>query len=278
MTRGALLTLSLLLSNTAIAQDLSYDDILALNPETAPARAALTQRLHPIEPLSPAPDGPRWTYTGDLAPQHWHTLESDFATCNGDNQSPIDINTTFDTDLSPIAFHYETPLQTANNTGQSIRFTYPVSKHIIVDSKVFFLREMDLHAPSENRINGEAFPLEIQLTHESLAGEIAVVALMATRGVAMPAFTNLLQALPTHTDGSNVMARPPNPAALLPTRQDYFRFNGSLTTPPCTEGVRWFVLKDPVTLSAGQLDTVVGALSEPNNRPVQALNARMVLE
>ena len=284
MTRGALLTLGLIFCTHASAQNLSYDDILALDPSDSPRRAAL--KTAPATPAAPLPLPSRsstasaasWGYDGETAPAHWHTLHTDYASCAGDNQSPIDIQTAFDTQLDPIAFHYTASAQSVSNDGNAVRFTYPTSKHIIVDGEVFYLRQLDIHTPSENRINGESFPLEAHLTHESLDGNIAVVAVMGSLGDDNPALAPMVQAIPAQAGQHAELAKLIEPHAILPANREYFRFNGSLTTPPCTEGVRWFVLKEAVPVSTAQLQTVAGALAHANNRPVQPLNARVVLK
>lgn len=223
---------------------------------------------------------PQWSYSGATGAEHWGDLSPDFATCKtGKNQSPINIdNTVVEADLTPIQFKYN--MLTADkivNTGHSIQVNMWSGGSITVDDQIFDLKQFHFHTPSENTINGRNAPLEAHFVHLNKAGEIAVVAMLFEPGASDRTLANLIQSMPLASGQANKLA-----SHALKNMEgefkssDYFRFNGSLTTPPCTEGVRWIVMRKPMTISDSQLLAFQKALKHPNNRPVQPLNARVV--
>ena len=139
------------------------------------------------------------------------------------------------------------------------------------------LLQFHFHAPSEHRVDGVAFPMEMHLVHAAPDGDLAVVAVMFTAGEGDSVLAELWQNVPRRVGENHVLASPLAPAALLPDDRDYYRLNGSLTTPPCTEGVTWLVMKQPLSASTEQITALSELLAGPNNRPVQPLNARVVL-
>ena len=147
-----------------------------------------------------------------------------------------------------------------------------------VDGRTFELKQFHFHAPSENQINGTSFPMEAHFVHADSDGNLAVIALMFEEGASHPVIAALWKQLPEHEGDTYTLEVSVDPLALLPQETDYYRFNGSLTTPPCSEGVWWLVMKHPVTVSAKQIASFAHALHEPNNRPVLPVNARPVLQ
>ncbi|MEE8320880.1 MAG: carbonic anhydrase family protein [Gammaproteobacteria bacterium] len=133
--------------------------------------------------------------------------------------------------------------------------------------------------PSENRINGQSLPMEAHLVHADKAGNLAVVAVMFKEGAENKEIEQLWQKMPKKTGQKITLSgEAKNVMQLLPEGKDYYRFTGSLTTPPCSEGVRWLVLRDQVTISKEQVDDFLHVMHHPNNRPVQPLNARVILK
>jgi len=149
---------------------------------------------------------------------------------------------------------------------------------IEVDGATFELRQFHFHAPSENLIDGKSFPLEAHLVHADKDGNLAVVAVMFDQGDANKALAAAWPQMPLHGGEKAALNLPVAPLELLPADRDYYRFNGSLTTPPCTEGVRWLVMKHAVSASAEQIAQFKHVMHHPNSRPVQAVNARPVLK
>jgi len=222
-----------------------------------------------------------WSYSGATGAENWGDLSPTFSTCKtGNNQSPININanTVVEADLAPIQFKYN--MLTADkivNTGHSIQVNMWSGGSITVDNQVFDLKQFHFHTPSENTIDGKHAPLEAHFVHVNKAGDIAVVAMLFEPGKSDRTLASLVKSMPTTSGQSNKL----DSAALKNMEgefksSDYFRFNGSLTTPPCTEGVRWIVMRKPMSISDRQLLAFQKALKQPNSRPVQALNARIV--
>jgi carbonic anhydrase len=114
--------------------------------------------------------------------------------------------------------------------------------------------------------------------HADEHGHLAVIALMFEEGASHPVIEALWKNMPEHEGDTHALNIEVDPLTLLPESKDYYRFNGSLTTPPCSEGVWWFVMKQPVMVSADQVQAFADVLHEPNNRPVQPVNARPVLQ
>ncbi|WP_120994987.1 carbonic anhydrase [Stutzerimonas urumqiensis] len=224
-----------------------------------------------------ATPGVHWTYAGDEGPENWARLTPEFAACAGKNQSPINLEGMLEADLEPLNLSYNTLASQLANTGHVIQAAYEPGSYLTLDGRRFELIQFHFHVPSENHVQGRSFPLEGHLVHADPDGRLAVVAVMFEEGRDSAALAPLVAALPDPGK-----TKPITPAvdatALLPEGLEYYRFNGSLTTPPCTEGVRWLVLKEPVSASAGQIEALRAAIGHPNNRPLQPLNARIPLQ
>src|SRR4249919_2261514 len=219
-----------------------------------------------------------WDYTGQRGPGHWASLDPKFSACAGRNQSPIDLGHFIEAELPPIRFAYKTGGHAFINNGHTVQVDYDVGSDISIDNIDFELKQFHFHAPSENLIDGKSFPIEAHFVHSDSQGNLAVVAVMFVQGQSNPALEKLWTHMPVKPEDRQDLS-PEVPAAdLLPASRDYYRYEGSLTTPPCSEGVRWLVLKQPVSASAAQIQQLMKVLGHPNNRPVQPIGARVVLE
>ncbi len=219
-----------------------------------------------------------WGYEGESAPSHWGDLDPKFKMCKlGQNQAPINLTGFVESDLPALTYNYNIQSSEILNNGHAIQVNVKDGSSIVIDGITFHLKQFHFHTPSENNINGKSFPLEAHFVHASDNGELAVVAVMYNEGEENKALAELWAKMPMHPgDKSAIDAK--SLAALLPQDKDYYRFNGSLTTPPCTEGVRWIVLKKPLTLSKEQVEKFAKTMGHPNNRPVQPVNARVILK
>ena len=226
----------------------------------------------------PPQHAPHWEYTGDAGPAHWSTLAPEFAACAGRNQSPIDLDNFIEAELPPIAFDYKAGGHDVVNNGHTIQVNYDAGSSISIDDDTFALKQFHFHAPSENHIDGKSFPIEAHFVHADAKGDLAVVAVMFEQGDNNPALDTLWARLPGKEGDPQALSPEIAAAELLPGNRDYYRYEGSLTTPPCSEGVRWLVLKHPVPVSAEQIGKLTKALGHPNNRPVQPVGARVVLQ
>ena len=234
-------------------------------------------------PKSDAIKAPHWSYSGSEGPEHWGDLTPEFSTCKiGKNQSPIDIKDSqfFDADLPPIPFKYNmlTP-GTMTNNGHTVQVNMWSGGEISVDNIKFKLKQFNFHTPSENKINGQSFPLEAHFVHLSEDNQIAIIAILFAPGKEDPMLKTLWENMPMNAGDSEKLGSHSLKTLERESKlKNYYRFNGSLTTPPCTEGVRWIVLKQPLSVSKEQVEKLQQALKEANNRPVQALNARTVIK
>ncbi len=219
-----------------------------------------------------------WEYSGEAGTAKWASLTPEYGQCAGSNQSPVNLTGMVEAKLAPLQFHYQTGGKTLVNNGHTIQVNYAPGSTLELDGMRFELKQFHFHAPSENLIEGKSYPLEGHLVHANDRGELAVVAVMFEPGRANAALSLAWQVLPAKAGESHGLKEPVSAEQLLPAKRDYYRFSGSLTTPPCSEGVRWLVMKEPVQVSQAQIDAFKAVMHHPNNRPVQPLNGRLVLQ
>lgn len=220
---------------------------------------------------------PHWSYEGTAGPEHWGELSPEYSTCKtGREQSPIDITGPSAADLPAIEFNYTaTSLRTIDN-GHTIQVNSDGRSFIKVGAREYHLLQFHFHHPSEEQINGKAHDLVVHLVHQDAQGRKAVVAVLADQGESNAAIKTVFDHLPRAKEQEVTDAAMVNPKDLLPAARGYYTFHGSLTTPPCSEGVTWLVLQQPVTLSPSEL-TRFTHLYPNNARPLQPLNGRTVL-
>lgn len=220
-----------------------------------------------------------WGYTGHGSPEKWAELSPKNSMCGvGKNQSPINVVSSLDAQLDAIALDYKTASIDVVNNGHTIQVNIANGSTLVVDNITFSLKQFHFHTPSENHIEGKSFPLEAHFVHLDKDNNIAVLALMFEEGAENVALAKIWSKMPQNADEKTTLELADIANALLPANRDYYRFNGSLTTPPCTEGVRWLVLKTPVTISKAQVEKFLHTMHHPNNRPIQAENARVIIK
>jgi carbonic anhydrase len=220
-----------------------------------------------------------WGYSGDESPKHWGDLHKNYGLCSsGKNQSPIDLKNFIKSDLAAIKFNYGTLVSDIVNNGHTVQANYAAGSSITLNGHSFDLKQFHFHTPSENHIKGKSYPMEAHLVHADKAGNLAVVAVMFEEGAANSAMADLWKQIPKKAGDKHSLSSKVNVSSLLPENRDYYRFNGSLTTPPCTEGVVWLVMKNSVSVSKQQIETFSNVMHHANNRPVQAINSRPVLQ
>lgn len=220
-----------------------------------------------------------WGYTGHSSPETWGNLSAEYHECNqGFNQSPIDVRHSIHASLVPLELNYSKASKEIVNNGHTIQVNMEEGDNMVVDDITFDLKQFHFHTPSENHIEGKAFPLEAHFVHLNKEGRIAVLAVMFEEGKENATLAKLWQKMPKKIGQSVALNEANIVTSLLPKEREYYRFNGSLTTPPCTEGVRWLVLKTPITVSKEQVELFLHTLHHANNRPIQSTNARMIVE
>src|SRR5687768_16303190 len=229
-------------------------------------------------PQQAEPASPHWTYEGEEGPSHWGELNESYATCSvGKSQSPIDVANPSAQDLTNIVFHYQPSKVNILNNGHTVQVNYDAGSYIELDGVRYDIAQFHYHAPSEHEIGGKLFAAELHIVHKSAKGKLAVVGLLLQEGSANAALDPFLNNLPAEKSEAKDVGVKINVMDFLPSIQTTYRYSGSLTTPPCSEGVSWLVMTTPVELASAQLSKLE-SLFEANNRPVQPLNDRFVIE
>ena len=236
-----------------------------------------------------APAGPRaqwkthWSYEGAKGPEHWGDLDPEYARCKaGKEQSPIDIRNAQKANLPALRFDDKSgPLKYLINNGHTIRVNYHApgsGDFLIVGDKRYELTQFHFHRPSEEYIHGKPYDMVLHLMYEASDGKVAGVAVLLKSGSANATIQQIWEHMPT-TAGKEeeIPGVEIDPSGLLPSNTAYYTYMGSLTAPPCTEDVVWFVLKTPMDISAKQI-RAFAKLYPHNVRPVQPLNLRVVQE
>jgi carbonic anhydrase len=241
--------------------------------------AALVSASSAIAQEHPA-NHAHWGYSGADGPDHWGDLEPDYAECkSGHRESPIDIVGAQPADLAPIHFDYKlSPLSIINN-GHTIQINYEPGSSISINGTALPLVQFHFHHVSENEIDGKKYDMELHFVHmDTAANRTAVVAVFIKSGAENALLRDLWSHIPRET-GKQVELKKVviNAADLLPADQNYYTFDGSLTIPPCNEGVRWFVLKTPIEASPAQIATFARYYPD-DARPIQPTNGREIRE
>lgn len=218
---------------------------------------------------------PHWTYEGEEGPENWGDLSPSYAACaDGSAQTPIDVTNVVQSDLTDPIFDYGVKSATVINNGHTIQANSADGNSMTVDDASTPLKQIHFHSPSEHTINGKSAAAEVHFVHKTDAGVISVVGVMIVEGPdANAAWQPYVEALSTKKDTETSVEL--DWSAMLPVKHTTYRYTGSLTTPPCTEGVNWFLMTNPVSLSADQI-AAFSAAYEGNNRPVQPLNGREI--
>lgn len=213
-----------------------------------------------------------WTYEGEEGPARWGAISPEFAACsNGKRQSPIDLVGGGEAALPAIGFDYHPGAVELLNNGHTVQATPSSGGRITVGGDEYTLTQFHFHHPSEHTVAGKRAPLEIHFVHKGARG-LAVVALLVDEGGS----GRVLSRLPQHTGEKVAIDGVFDPSTLLPTERSYYRYSGSLTTPPCSEGVLWLVLRTPITMSPDDL-AAFAKLFPNNGRPAQPINDREIL-
>jgi len=222
--------------------------------------------------------GAHWTYAGETGPAKWGYLEEDFAECKlGHNQSPIDIPdaSTRKGNLPSLRIQYKPTAARIIDNGHTIQVNVDPGNTFSVGDKSYQLLQFHFHKPSEEKINGKAHDMVAHLVHQAADGKLAVIAVLLDGGKDNPALKPVFASLPKQKDKEVPLKGPIDVVKLLPNDTGYYSFTGSLTTPPCSESVSWFVLKTPSTVSAESL-AKFAKIYPMNARPVQPLNGREI--
>lgn len=225
----------------------------------------------------PSCEGVEYTYEGADGPEYWSELCVDFTTCSGKVQSPINITGAVeDAALPVIAQTYAATATHIVNKGHTIQFDFDGGSSIVVNGEKYDLLQFHTHTHSEHELNGVSKPMEIHFVHKNAAtGKLAVIGVFVEEGTENSVLEHFVDHLPATKDAKYEAADTFNALDLMPADKSYFTYSGSLTTPPCSEIVTWFVLEHPIQASSAQIHDFE-ALEHENARPVQALEGRTI--
>jgi carbonic anhydrase len=219
---------------------------------------------------------PHWSYEGATGPAHWASLSPEFTLCStGQQQSPVDIAQPAGADLPNLEFHYAPTKVDIVNNGHTIQVNYAAGSWMQVNGTRYDLLQFHFHAPSEHTVAGRHAAAEMHLVHKSAAGALAVVGVLLEEGETNSRFDPVWSHLPAKAGPAQQFDVQIDADDLLPQDQRTYRYLGSLTTPPGTEGVSWFLMQEPVRLSKAQIAAFTHIYSR-NNRPTQPLHGRIV--
>ncbi|WP_431258938.1 carbonic anhydrase [Roseateles chitinivorans] len=249
-------------------------DVKTNNPVDLRARRA----AKPAVAASGAKSSTPWSYTGDGAPDKWGQLQPEFRQCAiGTRQSPIDLRDTIKVDQERIQFDYKPSSFSVVDNGHTIQVNVAPGNGLTIMGRRYELQQFHFHRPSEERINGRQYDMVAHLVHKDAAGKEATVAVLLERGQDQALIQTVWNHLPLERGDTYTAPVPIDLTQLLPKDQGYFSYMGSMTTPPCTEGVLWLVLRQPVQVSSQQI-SVFSHLYPMNARPLQAPSGRLIKE
>jgi carbonic anhydrase len=219
-----------------------------------------------------------WGYEGEESAVHWGMRSSAYMACEaGSHQSPIDISMPRPAQQQErLVFHYRSGLVQALDNGHTIQVNVPTGNELHLNGRTYNLSQFHFHDPSEHHVDGRTYPMEIHLVHRDRKGHVVVIGLLVEMGSPNQSLADIWAMLPMKA-GELGAEHPFNPQDLIPSDSHHFSYHGSLTTPPCTEGVQWIVLRDPISMSTQQIAQFVSIIGK-NARPVQPLHGRGVQE
>jgi carbonic anhydrase len=219
-----------------------------------------------------------WSYEGETGPANWAKLRPDYAACaSGKRQSPIDIRDGIRVNLENVRFDYKPMQFRIVDNGHTVQVNTGEGSSLSVMGKRYALQQFHFHRPSEERVNGRMYDMSVHLVHRNDEGQLAVVAVLLEKGAEHPLIQTLLNNLPLEQGSEMAPEESIDPSRLLPENRAYWTYMGSLTTPPCTEGVLWMVLKQPLQVASDQV-AIFSRVFRNNSRPIQPQNGRLIKE
>jgi carbonic anhydrase len=227
-----------------------------------------------------AAHGPvHWGYAGEGAPEKWGQLEPRFRVCDlGIEQSPIDLTRSIRAEVRQVQSFFRPMRVRILNNGHTIQVNADEGSYSQISGQRFELLQFHFHHPSEHVLDGKSFPLEVHFVHRNATGQLAVLGVFFEQGISTNStLATVFDGMPPSEMPERDIGRMIDPSEFLPLSPTYFRYIGSLTTPPCSQGVLWTVFRDPIAASASQIQQF-SSIFPLNARPVQRLNNRFLLE
>ncbi|HEX8405304.1 MAG TPA: carbonic anhydrase family protein [Duganella sp.] len=245
----------------------------AAKAKKAPAVAAAA-----LPPAAPKFFSNTWSYEGETGPANWGKINPAWAKCgNGNRQSPIDLRDGMKVELEQVTFDYHPSTFNVTDNGHTVQVMVGGGNFVTVQNRMYELIQFHFHRPSEERINGKGYEMVVHLVHKDGEGRILMLALLLERGKPQPVIQTVWNNLPLEKLETLAPSVVLDPMDLLPARRDYFTFMGSMTTPPCQEGVLWIVMKEPIQASPAQM-ALFSRLYPLNARPIQPGSGRIIKE
>ena len=246
---------------------------------TTAARLAAEHRAAPGADHASEAGHAHWDYANSAdgaGPESWGRMKPEFAKCSsGTRQSPIDIRDGIKVNLDPVQFDYKPSTFRVLDNGHTVQVNVGPGNSIDVAGRRYDLLQFHFHRPSEERINGRQFDMVAHLVHKDIDGRLAVVAVLLDRGSAHPLVQTVWNNLPLEKNTEVAASTALDMTNLLPADRRYFTYMGSLTTPPCSEGVLWMVMQQPVPIAVDQVN-VFSRLYPMNARPIQQASGRLI--
>ncbi|EJW12999.1 Carbonic anhydrase [Rhodovulum sp. PH10] len=226
--------------------------------------------------IARADEGVHWGYDGDHGPAHWGELDKASNVCGaGAQQSPIDIGPTIRAELPELKIDWSKGVEKIVNNGHTIQVNVKPGSTLELGDQTYQLLQFHFHRPSEHTVAGKHFPMEVHFVHKNDAG-LAVVGVLMETGDKNPLFAEVIDEMPREAGKSAALDGDLHPEDLLPKARSYYRYTGSLTTPPCSETVEWLLMTEPVEVASSDVDAFA-KLYAMNARPVQKPHRRFVL-
>jgi len=224
-----------------------------------------------------ASEGAHWSYEGTHGPDHWGDLDPASRVCAvGTQQSPIAIDAAVEAQLPPLQFSWARKADSIVNNGHTVQLDLKDGGVLAVGSDRYKLVQFHFHHPSEHLIHDHGYPMEVHFVHRAASGSLGVIGVLMRIGKPNPVFAKIVATMPASA-GATAAADPAiDPTKLLPSGYGYYRYSGSLTTPPCSETVDWMLLADPIEVAESDVDAFA-KLYPMNARPAQKLDRRFVL-
>lgn len=248
-------------------------------PPVVQPRAIPSREATPGPATAPATPALQWSYQGETGPERWGRMQPEWAVCaDGTRQSPIELTGGIAVDLEPVVFDYRPVRFLISDVGHTLEVHVGEGLGVHIRGQRYELVHFQFHRPAQERIGGRSHDMSVHLHHRDAEGRMAIVAIQLEAGdQPQPLIQTLWNSLPLDRGDHYMPMVTIDPSALVPVSPAHYLYMGSLTTPPCTEGVIWVVMKDPISVSRGQMH-IFERLYPHNSRPVQALNDRLVLE
>jgi carbonic anhydrase len=226
--------------------------------------------------VAPAADAPHSDYEDHGGAAKWGELDESYKACAlGAEQSPIDLSGAVKASLDPLKLDWKPQAFKIVNNGHTIQANAALGSTLTIGKETYNLVQFHFHAPSEHAVDGKRSAMEAHFVHAGAGGRLAVLGVLMNAGRGNPAFAAIMQAAPKK-EGEQTLGKPLDPRQLLPAGKSLYRYEGSLTTPPCSEVVHWYVFAQPIEVAAGDIDAFK-AIFPMNARPLQAVNRRLLL-